>query len=314
LETSFVEKDWTEAERLRHWRGVIAERRKRRRVSTVRWGLAFAAAVVAITFVHVESRGRTSIAPLSQVGPSGAVADRRLERVLPGGDLLGLTASTQYTFEDRDLANGGSERHVFLTQGELLAQVVHRAAGQRFVVETPHLTITVVGTRFVVTVTPSKTHVRVEEGRVRVDARTGASLFLSAGEEIDSDDPRLRPPTEDESKLSQPAEVQQKVLPARRVHPFQAKGDDLTAQTALQALAQQALDAGRIDEAIRYWDKALARFPDGVFAPEARLGLIDAWRRLGRYSEARDSADAFIQRYPNDPRAAEVIRVRQKLK
>ncbi len=85
-----------------------------------------------------------------------------------------------------------------------------------------------------------------------------------------------------------------------------AAGDGLEAETALYELALGAHERGDTAEAIARFAEHQRRFPDGVLAPEASIGLI-----LGHLS-ARDRAAAeaearrFIERFPSDPRVPRV--------
>ncbi|MGZ6144355.1 MAG: hypothetical protein ACXWLM_13520, partial [Myxococcales bacterium] len=52
------------------------------------------------------------------------------------------------------------------------------------------------------------------------------------------------------------------------------------------------------------------RFPDGALAQEAALTAIEARLSLGQESRAVEEMDAFLARYPDSERAAEVRRLR----
>ena len=81
-----------------------------------------------------------------------------------------------------------------------------------------------------------------------------------------------------------------------------AASDGLEAETALYELALAAHERGDTAEAITRFSEHQRRFPDGVLAPEASIGLM-----LGHLSQ-RDTAAAsaearrFIERFPSDPR------------
>lgn len=85
-----------------------------------------------------------------------------------------------------------------------------------------------------------------------------------------------------------------------------AASDGLEAETAVYELALAAHERGDTTEAIARFSEHQRRFPDGVLAPEASIGLM-----LGHLSQ-RDTAAAsaearrFIARFPSDPRLERV--------
>jgi hypothetical protein len=76
------------------------------------------------------------------------------------------------------------------------------------------------------------------------------------------------------------------------------------AQTARMSLAQLQLDRGATEDALRLFRAYGQR--GGPLAEEAAYGEIRALRKLGRGSEAKRAADAFVRRYPESPYGAKL--------
>lgn len=213
------------------------------------------------------------------------------EVAVEAGDRVSASPGALVRAEPLDTTS--PERRVYLDAGELSLQVSHRPAGKTLVVVTPHLTVTVVGTRFHVRAQGGLSSVSVTEGRVRVAVPGKGDVLLGAGEAVRSDDARL--------VAASPVPV-----PA----PAPAPGppppvDPLAAQNALFSAADDDFSARRFDAAARRYADYLARFPDGALAPEAALGEARALSRAGHPAEADAAARRFLARFPTDARAAE---------
>lgn len=76
---------------------------------------------------------------------------------------------------------GASERRLVLEQGRVQAQIATLRSGERFVLQTPQVEVTVIGTRFTVTVADQATSVAVDEGVVAVQPAQGPVEQLVAG-------------------------------------------------------------------------------------------------------------------------------------
>ena len=87
----------------------------------------------------------------------------------------------------------------------------------------------------------------------------------------------------------------------------------LIAQAALFELGLFEMQEGNGAAAVVAWERSLDRFPDGVLAPEARLGMLAELTRQHRYAEAIAVARAFEDHSRSDPRAAEVAKFRAQL-
>jgi len=87
-----------------------------------------------------------------------------------------------------------------------------------------------------------------------------------------------------------------------------AEGSGLTAETALYELAVLAHERGELDEATRLFRAYGERFPEGVFAPEASIGLMIDLEQAGKPAEAAAEAARFPVRFSGEPRIEDVRR------
>ncbi len=87
-----------------------------------------------------------------------------------------------------------------------------------------------------------------------------------------------------------------------------AAPDPLAAAVAAyrDAAALEALDPATALEAWRAW---LVRWPDSALAHSVELRMLGVLGRLGRHAEATARARAFLRRYPDSPRRADVERL-----
>jgi hypothetical protein len=153
-------------------RQVVRWRQRCRGGAARRWIAWAAAAALAIgtglALVWAESRAPTPMAVETQ-----AIAGNGNLRFGDGTVLV--FAEAQATV---DRTGGG---RVVLERGRLEARIAPRAAGERFVVATPHGDLTVVGTAFLVAVDAQGALLRVSEGVVEVRGRRvdagGSALF-----------------------------------------------------------------------------------------------------------------------------------------
>jgi hypothetical protein len=155
----------------------------------------------------------------------------------------------------------GTETVVRLHRGSAKLSVSPLPKGSTFAVIAPDLTVTVVGTAFLVeTREGAATCVRVTEGRVVVD-RKGESRTLTAGQEWECDEQEKR--LEGEDRQKEPLEERKKL----------SLGSTLAEENALLALGLSAERKGDKDRAKRAYGQLLSRYPKSAFALDARAGL-----------------------------------------
>ncbi len=91
-------------------------------------------------------------------------------------------------------------------------------------------------------------------------------------------------------------------------------GNALSAEAALFSLALLARDMeDRPDEALDYLRAYERRFPEGAFAPEVALGILETIKEQGQSLQAIEAAAAFERRFPGDPRAEDVALSRAEI-
>jgi hypothetical protein len=226
--------------------------------------------------------------------------------------LLSLAPGTRVRIPD-PMPAAAETYTVALDSGQLCARINHRDPAVRgpFVVEAPDLRVTVIGTRFCVFVDREPSRVSVEEGRVRVDRHQSEAVFVSAGEGLRADDPRLQPPAAApvtvHDTLSEAANVRL-VGPA---HPVFT--GDLAAQNRLY---QAGLLAERTQgplEALRIWEKYRLRYPRGAFVAEVDLRRVRGFQETGRAESALSAASDYPRVHPDDWRGNEVELIRADL-
>lgn len=259
--------------------------------------VATTAALVLVWAARTPGPDQTKVArkvapnvPAASIGGTG----RPQARVVHLGNRgeLELRADAQLTLPPRVDANQRGTYRVRLEHGQLAAAVGPRGADEPLAVETPQLAVIVVGTRFSVEVSDDLTSVAVTEGRVRVE-RGARAVFLSAGEAIRSDDPRLA----DAAPAPCPGSLDDRRACLRR----RADGQGLPAENALLALGLLERGPGADRErALALFREYQRRFPTGVLAPEVALAITTALAADGRAAQACAEADAFARRFPAD--------------
>ncbi|MBL8952953.1 MAG: outer membrane protein assembly factor BamD [Myxococcaceae bacterium] len=85
-----------------------------------------------------------------------------------------------------------------------------------------------------------------------------------------------------------------------------AEGDGLEAETALYELALTAHEHGQVRAALDKFLEHQRRFPDGVLAPEASIGVMLSHLALRDADAAAAEARRFVEKFPADPRAPRV--------
>lgn len=170
-------------------------------------------------------------------------------------------------------------------QPPLLTRGVVRGAPSRVLARlaTPHATVEWTQARFLLDVTSDASMLSVEQGEVVWRPAAGPAQRVSAGQRV-----RAPPP--------EPVELPKGFGEVKAAVSAQCAGD----HACLEGLAQgQNLAAqNALFELGRYTDY-LARFPDGVLAPEAGIALLSSLVRSERYAEALTLAKQHEARFGN---------------
>lgn len=177
--------------------------------------------------------------------------------------------------------------------------------------ESPQVSVLTRGARFAAEVVAEGTRVTVFEGDVVVRSG-GEDRVLHAGESV------LWPvapelPAALELPPARPSGCTGSASEQRDCLALLAAGEDLSAEVAAFELGRLAARAGDDAGAAEHWRTLLTRFPEGVFTPEVRLGLLGALTRQRRFVEAAQVARDFERDHGEDPRLAEVTRLREQL-
>lgn len=254
---------------------------------------ALAAAALIAAYVRLSPQAaeprRVEVAP---------VRATPLRMQLPSRDQLVATPGAQFELASAD---PGGERRVELHDGAVAFDVAELAAGQRFVVVTRHLRVSVRGTVFSVAVGAMRTEVRVYEGAVAVATAAGERM-LRAGESYASDGSSVRQddaaPLQREAAAMAARRMRAAVVPKAAARPAApAVPGEAAAERRRErdrdAQAQAEDDLARV----RAWlheglaDRALAAARRASVRATANRGewlllQADALRSLGRAAEA----------------------------
>lgn len=264
-----------------------------------------AAVALVATYVRLASHGSAPRASRPLTLPQTVQARATpLRMQLPSHDTLVATPGARFELARVD----PDDRRIALRGGAIAFDVVPLAAGQRFAVVTPNLTVRVHGTVFSVAVDERRTEVRVYEGVVFVDV-DGSERALRRGESYASDGSAL---TQDDDaplqhdaaqmadrRMLQPAHPN--VAPERTAEPTVALAPEAVEQPARLRAPQAPARAGETLQQARAWlhdgqaERALAaaqRVHASGAVPSGDWLLLsaDALRSLGR---AREAAVAY---------------------
>jgi hypothetical protein len=237
-----------------------------------------------------------------------------------------------------------TEHRPSVEHGHARFEVPHQAPGNRFAVSAGPYVITVVGTKFHVGVVDDRVSVDVEEGVVEV-WRGSRSVRLVEGDswagptrgssttsvERRSSQPSLRRASNiasasasalpDKSPAS--AELTEARAELGQGHSEEAlailtrcaKGTGPAAENAAYEMGRVLRDRlHRPREAVAAWSQYRNRFPGGLLRAETDLSLLETLASLGEKSRALAEADAFLARYPNSERRAEVAKLAARLR
>jgi len=144
----------------------------------------------------------------------------------------------------------------------------------------------------------------VESGEVvRRDA--GKAQVLYAGQRLEPPAPPALPEAPELPALT-PAHSETCAAGGEACLGALAGGDGLEAETAVYELGLIAYDRGDAKTALDRFTEYQRRFPDGVLAPEASLGVMLAHTALRDRAAAAAEAKSFVNRFPSDPRVPRV--------
>ena len=309
--------NWT-PERARQVWGRIDQRRQRQ-MRRSRWfgpGLFAAAGVAAAVMVlwvarfefdvpdHSEAAtaaqghlaGRAD--PLEEPSSAGvALAGQRItgETRLPSGAYITVSdGAVQVALATLD------RTRIELEHGKVMSTVPKLLTHQSFVVETPQVQVSVVGTRFTVSLIDDRsTAVSVEEGVVLITPRDGgAETRLHAGQSWRSGSaPVAGAPVAEKS-----GEPSWEILVAGWRETAQSATEELRRQNALVKMGR-LLSQHAPDRAFDHWRAFHERFPESPHVEEAAFRAAEALRQLGRTKEAQKAARAFRAQFPGSPYA-----------
>lgn len=177
-------------------------------------------------------------------------------------------------------------------------------------IATPHLRVQLLNGRVATDVTAHRTFLSVEEGEVVM--RSGARLLRGA---------TLGWPPEPEisERLLAPAPAADVCENAgadqlAQCLELESASDGLQAQAALYELGAFRARNNQPALALDAWKRSLERFPEGVLHPEVRLALMLELTRQHQYVEAERMARKFEETCPEDPRRADVAKLRASLR
>ncbi len=97
-------------------------------------------------------------------------------------------------------------------------------------------------------------------------------------------------------------------IPSTTVTPLPAHASQLREESLAVMAARQALRANDAGKALHLLEQARQRFSKGVLLEEREALTIEALARTGQSERASARAQAFVNRYPRSPHAADVQR------
>lgn len=263
------------------------EDRARHRSWSPLWsiGAAAAAAIAVVVIVFAPQ-----IQPAQPVAHGELIADDEpitpdappAESAVAVADPLILGPHRVIRAADAEIAvisDAAPEWRLRLDDGEASFDIEPLASDQRFVVETAHLRVTVVGTRFAIAVEDDCTRVDVAEGRVRVESVDGETL-LGPGDGRRACGVR---PDELTDSDSDPVPV----------------AGEADVRTAVALIGERR----ELDRAVGLLESYVGAHPDGVFSEDALFYLAVVSRERARPDDARRWTARFIERFPEGRRA-----------
>jgi len=331
--------------------GRLVRRRARRRAVSWSAGLAVAVAVALVLLApwrrRALPRADEPLALASGPLPTQLVADS----LRPRTDFRFVDGSRVVIGEGAvvEVLENTGERFVTALRSGASTFDVHPGGPRRWVVESGHVRVEVVGTEFTVTRSPGHVRVAVDRGivLVRGDRVPDGVQRLTAGAELDVVEDT--PPPES-APLAPPAPIRapDEAPPARPAPPSIARASEAGHEGARAALreAEAAEARGDVDEAISRLRAVvdggakdtrtavaafslarllLARHPGEAASvlrgaldrgmplaleEHARARLVEACAESGDHAAAEAAAEEYLGRYPEGAHRAEVERWR----
>jgi FecR protein len=182
------------------------------------------------------------------------------------------------------------------------------------VVTTSHALVQVRGTTFAITIEQlhsrqKGTHVVVQRGEASVFSE-GKEHYLASGQEWFSPEVQ-KPSAQASTKPSPPPRVPVEAGVPSRVKPgaLPSPNSELAQQNQMFEAAQTARRAGKSELALQRFAALIRRFPASEQAHNARVEQFRLLHSLGRESEARRAAQAYLHAHPRGFAAREAKRL-----
>lgn len=297
--------------------------------------LGLAGAAVAAAIVFVVMRGETRRAGLPSAGEASLVTTPvgGSSRFTVGDAVIDAGSDTSVEVR----RGGDGSTTLALERGSVDCDVEPRPDRAPFRVIAGDVTVTVVGTRFMVARDHDATRVDVTRGKVRVQWPAGERL-LDAGQAWSSATLASAPPVppaelaspepmptvvDNPAPVASPApsvtvpqpttsstsakaafraaERLESTDPAKAVPAYRAvaNGKDAWAALALYSLAQLHASRGDTAIALRELDEYARRFPRSVNAEDAAWLRVEILRGARRLADARRAAERYLREFPD---------------
>jgi hypothetical protein len=217
------------------------------------------------------------------------------------GHALGLGAIVKLTVVGAAIGTSIATANHFWSTRDVTAPKQVAAAAHSSVARGAPAVSAVAAQPVAITNTSRRTPTRTVDEQV-----TSATVTLSPTSE-----PINTPPSEpaaaagDGTAPAQVSGANGRALSAAAAKPNRTSSD-AREESQIIASARSLLRTGNAAAALQLLDRASSRFPDGILVQEREALRIEALSALGRTSDARALADAFMRAYPNSPHVSRV--------